>query len=75
MGWSALFDHTHIVKGVPVDAEIELQCRICISGYLSWYNKLLTHSSKLYQLCFNILDFQFNHYPAVVAWTPFFRTI
>jgi len=29
MGWSALFDHTHIVKGVPVDAEIELQCSIC----------------------------------------------
>jgi len=29
MGWSALFDQTHIVKGVPVDAEIELQCSVC----------------------------------------------
>jgi hypothetical protein len=29
MGWSALFDQTHIVKGVPVDAEIELKCSIC----------------------------------------------
>ncbi len=26
---SPLFDRTHIVKGVPVDAEIELQCRKC----------------------------------------------
>ena len=29
MSWSALFDSTHIVKGVPVDADIELQCRLC----------------------------------------------
>ena len=29
MAWSSLFDHTHILKGVPVDAEIELQCRRC----------------------------------------------
>ena len=29
MPWTALFDRTHIVKGVPVDAEIELQCRKC----------------------------------------------
>ena len=29
MSWSPLFDRTHIVKGVPVDAEIELQCRKC----------------------------------------------
>ncbi len=29
MVWSSLFDHTHILKGVPVDADIELQCRIC----------------------------------------------
>ena len=29
MAWSALFDHTHIVKGVPVDAEIELRCSKC----------------------------------------------
>ena len=29
MSWSALFDRTHILKGVPVDAEIELQCRRC----------------------------------------------
>ncbi len=27
MSWTALFDRAHIVKGVPVDAEIELQCR------------------------------------------------
>jgi uncharacterized C2H2 Zn-finger protein len=26
---SPLFDRTHIVKGVPVEAEIELQCRKC----------------------------------------------
>jgi uncharacterized C2H2 Zn-finger protein len=29
MSWSPLFDRTHIVKVVPVDAEIELQCRKC----------------------------------------------
>ena len=29
MAWSALFDHTHIVKGVPVDADIELRCKKC----------------------------------------------
>ena len=29
MSWSALFDRTHILKGVPVDADIELQCRKC----------------------------------------------
>ena len=29
MSWSPHFDRTHIVKGVPVDAEIELQCRKC----------------------------------------------
>lgn len=29
MGWSALFDQTHIIKGVPVDAQIELQCKKC----------------------------------------------
>ena len=29
MAWSSLFDHTHILKGVTVDAEIELQCRRC----------------------------------------------
>ena len=29
MSWSALFDSTHIVKGVPVDADIELECRLC----------------------------------------------
>ncbi len=29
MTWSALFDRTHILKGVPVDADIELQCRRC----------------------------------------------
>ena len=29
MSWSALFDNTHILKGVPVDADIELRCRKC----------------------------------------------
>ncbi len=29
MAWSALFDRTHILKGISVDAEIELQCRKC----------------------------------------------
>ncbi len=29
MTWSALFDRTHILKGVPVDADIELQCKTC----------------------------------------------
>lgn len=29
MSWSALFDRTHILKDVPVDADIELQCRKC----------------------------------------------
>ena len=29
MSWSALFDRTHILKGVPVDADIELQCNKC----------------------------------------------
>ncbi len=29
MSRSALFDRTHILKGVPVDADIELQCRKC----------------------------------------------
>ncbi len=29
MAWSPLFDHTHIIKGVPVDAEIELECQKC----------------------------------------------
>ena len=29
MSWSALFDRTHILKGVPVDSEIELQCKRC----------------------------------------------
>ncbi len=29
MSWSALLDRAHILKGVPVDAEIELQCRKC----------------------------------------------
>ncbi len=29
MSWSALFDRTHILKGTPVDADIELQCRKC----------------------------------------------
>ncbi len=29
MSWSPLFDRTHILKGVPVDAEIELKCRRC----------------------------------------------
>ena len=29
MAWSPLFDRTHILKGVPVDAEIELQCKRC----------------------------------------------
>ncbi len=29
MTWSALFDRTHTLKGVPVDADIELQCRKC----------------------------------------------
>jgi uncharacterized C2H2 Zn-finger protein len=29
MAWSALFDNTHILRGVPVDAEIELKCNKC----------------------------------------------
>lgn len=29
MTWSPLFDRTHILKGIPVDANIELQCRKC----------------------------------------------
>lgn len=29
MSLSALFDRTHILKGVPIDADIELQCRRC----------------------------------------------
>ncbi len=35
MSWSALFDHTHIVKGVQVDADIELQCRKCKTLFLT----------------------------------------
>ena len=29
MSWSPLLDHTHLLKGVPVDADIELKCRRC----------------------------------------------
>lgn len=29
VSWSALFDKTHILKGVPADAEIELKCKKC----------------------------------------------
>ena len=29
MSWSAMFDETHILRGVPVDADIELKCRKC----------------------------------------------
>jgi len=29
MAWSALFDRTRIARGVPVDAESELQCSKC----------------------------------------------
>jgi len=29
MSWSPLFDRTHFLKGVPVDAEIELKCKKC----------------------------------------------
>ena len=29
MSWSSLFDKSHILKGVPIDADIELQCRQC----------------------------------------------
>lgn len=29
MPWSPLFDNTHILKGVPVDADIELKCKNC----------------------------------------------
>ena len=29
MSWSTMFDRTHILRGVPVDADIELRCRLC----------------------------------------------
>jgi len=31
LSWSSLFDKSHILKGVPIDADIELQCRCCRS--------------------------------------------
>jgi len=29
MSWTSLFDYSHLLEGVPVDAVIELQCRKC----------------------------------------------
>ena len=37
MSRSALFDRTNILKGVPVDADIELQCRKCKALFRTMY--------------------------------------
>ncbi len=41
MSWSALFDRTHILKEIPVDADIDLKCRKC---------KTLFHTKKAYYI-------------------------
>ncbi len=44
--WVSIFDYSHIVEGVPVDADIELQCRKCntrfttINAYYIGYSEL-----------------------------------
>ena len=47
MSWSALFDRTHILKGVPVDADIELQCRKC---------KTLFHTKNAYYIGYSSIS-------------------
>lgn len=47
MSCSPLFDHTNILKGVPVDAEIELKCRKCktrfstLNAYYIGYSEIV----------------------------------
>ncbi len=51
MTWSALFDRTHILKGVPVDADIELQCRRC---------KTLFRTRNIYYIGYSEINY-INH--------------
>jgi uncharacterized C2H2 Zn-finger protein len=52
MSWSPLFDRTHILKGVPVDADIELRCKRCRTlfktknAYHIGYSEILYSNSK-----------------------------
>ena len=52
MAWSSLFDRTHILKGVPVDAEIELQCKKCkmlfrtMNAYYTGYSEIKYFNQK-----------------------------
>jgi phage FluMu protein Com len=48
MSWSALFDRTHILKEVPVDADIELQCRKC---------KTLFHTKNAYYIGYSAISY------------------
>ena len=48
MSWSALFDRTHILKGVPVDADIELKCRKC---------KTLFHTRNTYYIGYSDVNY------------------
>lgn len=48
MSWSPLFDRTHILKGVPVDAEIELQCRRCKTLFRTMNAYYIGYSEVIY---------------------------
>ncbi len=48
MSWSALFDRTHILKDVPVDADIELQCR---------KYKTLFHARNAYYIGYSAISY------------------
>ncbi len=48
MSWSPLFNRTHILKGVPVDAEIELQCKKC---------KTLFHTLNAYYIGYSAIRY------------------
>jgi phage FluMu protein Com len=48
LSWSALFDRTHILKEVPVDANIELQCRKC---------KTLFHTKNAYYIGYSVISY------------------
>ena len=57
MSWSSLFDKSHILKGVPIDAGIELQCRHCKilfktkNTYYIGYSEIFYSNSKEASRC------------------------
>ncbi len=46
--WASLFDYSQIVEGVPIDAEIELQCNKCNTRFYTMNAYYIGYSELFY---------------------------